>query len=54
MDGSGVERHILKMQCYSRDNKGVFQRDQDRTGTESYKGRPYTAEFQKMARDYEE
>lgn len=32
--GSGVRGHILKMQCYSRDKEGMFQRDQDRTGIE--------------------
>ena len=43
--------HFLKVQCYSRDVEGMFQRDQDKTGTEFTEGE---AEFLKMARDYEE
>lgn len=32
--GSGIIGNIPEIQSYSRDKKGMFQRDQDKTGTE--------------------
>lgn len=52
---SGIVGNILEIQSYGRDKKGMFQRDQDKTDTEfMLRVRPYTTEFQKMARDYDE
>lgn len=37
-DGSGAVGHMLKMQCRGRDEEGMLQRDQDKTGTELTEG----------------
>ena len=46
-------RAYLEMQCCSSDEEGMFQRPR-RLARRSQKGRPRTAEFLQMARDYEE